>query len=321
MPTTVTDIIESENFLPYIVNRTMELSALFQSGIAAVVPDLTLGNRGGSEVQMPYWNDLAGEDQILDSETDLTVTGFTTGKDRAVLHGRALVYGATDLAGIFAGDDPMAILGDRLANKWAIQMQKLLLSTLAGAMGANSGNNTLNISAGAGDAAVIDGEAMIDATGVLGDAAGGLTAAAMHSASVRVLAKQGLIDYIPDAEGRPTVATYMGKRVIMDDMMPVSNGVYTTYLFGPGAIGYAETPHKVPSEMHRDPKAGGGTDIAYNRRLFVMHPRGIAWNPGVGVPDKDTPTNAEVAGTANWNRVWAPKSIRIVRFIHRIAAA
>ena len=55
-------------------------------------------------------------------------------------------------------------------------------------------SNVLDISALAADAAVIDGESMIDAGGQLGDAEAQLTAVAMHSATERVLRKQGLID-------------------------------------------------------------------------------------------------------------------------------
>ena len=55
-----------------------------------------------------------------------------------------------------------------------------------------------------------------------------------------------MIDFIPDSEGKP-IATFQGRRVIVDDSLPMRAGttdglVYTTYLFGPGAFGKGAAP-------------------------------------------------------------------------------
>jgi hypothetical protein len=138
----------------------------------------------------------------------------------------------------------------------------------------------------------------------------------MHSAVVATLVKQGLIDYRPDAEGRPTIPTYLGKDVIVDDGMPVASGVYTSYLFGQGAFGYGEGNPPVPTETDRDSLQG--EDILINRRHFVLHPRGVKW---IGTPAGVSPTNAELQDDDNWQRVYNAKNIRIVQFKHRIAPA
>ncbi|RJL15272.1 major capsid protein [Paracoccus siganidrum] len=325
MATTVlSDVIVPEVFRDYVIERTAELSAFWQSGIVAPVADLDLPSGGGT-VNMPFWQDLTGDDQVLDTGTDLNVEKVTAQRDVAVLNARALVYGATDLAAALAGDDPMGAVGDLIADKWARRMQTAMIQTLNGAMGALAAEappvNTLNISALAGDAAVIDGESLIDAGGTLGDAERGLTALAVHSATERLLRKQGLIDYLPDDEGKPVIATYMGRRVIIDDGMPNAGGVFTTYLFGPGAIGYGEGNPKVPAETQRSALTNGGEEYLVSRRHFVLHPRGIAWTPDAGVPALDTPSNAELADADNWTRRYEAKNIRIVRFVHRIAAA
>ena len=326
MATKLSDVIVPEIFAPYMIERTAELSAFFQSGIVAPVAELNLAGNGGSQVDMPFWQDLTGDDQLLDTSTDLNIGKVEAKKDVAVLHGRALVYGATDLAAALAGDDPMDAVATLVAEKWNRRWQTALISTLNGAMGALAAEspaavNTLNISALSGAAAVIDGESMIDAGGQLGDAETRLTAVAMHSATERVLRKQDLIEFIRDSDGRPAIPTYMGKRVIVDDGMPVSNGVYTTYMFGEGAIGYGEGTPKVPVETDREPLKNGGQEYLVSRRHFILHPRGIRWTPGASVPAKDTPSNAEVSAAGNWTRVYEPKNIRIVRFVHRVAAA
>lgn len=322
--TVLSNVIVPEVFNPYVINRTMELSALWTSGIIANVPGIDLGDvnsqKGGKTVHMPFWNDLAGDDQILSTGTNLTVANITADQDIAVLNARALVYGAKDLVAPLAGSDPMTVIGDLIASKWMRRMQAALIAILNGAVGALSAEspdvNVYDISGLSGEAAVADAESIIDAVGMLGDAEGQLTAVAMHSNTERHLRKQNLIDYELDSNNQP-IALYMGKRIIIDDGMPVSSGVYTTFFFGPGAIGYSEGTPRVPSEVERNALVGGGEEYLVSRRHFVLHPRGIKW---VGSPAADTPTNAELATAGNWDRVWESKQIRLVAFKHRLVA-
>jgi hypothetical protein len=107
--------------------------------------------------------------------------------------------------------------------------------------------------------------------------------------------------------------------VPIDDILgPDSGGVYDTFLFGPGAVGYGEGSPKVPSETGRAPLTNGGQEYLVSRRHFVLHPRGIRWTPVSGVPAKKTPSDVELANEANWTRVYQPQNIRIVRFRHHI---
>lgn len=319
--TVLGDVVVPEIFNPYVIERTAELSAFWQSGMVARVSDISLGN-GGSQVQMPFWQDLAGDDQLLSTDTDLEVSPIEAEKDVAVVNARALVYGSKDLAGALSGDDPMEAIGDLVAAKWSRRMQAALINIFNGAMGALAAEstpvNTLDISGLAGAAAVFDGEAFIDALGQLGDAETRLSAVAVHSATYRLMKKQGLIEFIREFEGAEAIPFYMGKRVIVDDGMPVSNGVYTTALFGEGAIGWAEGTPPVPSEVERNALVGGGEEYLVSRRHFILHPRGIKWK---GTASKDTPSNTELATVGNWERVYEAKNVRIVRFVHRVAAS
>jgi hypothetical protein len=317
----LSDVIVPEVFEPYVIERTAELSAFWESGIVVAVPDLNFD--GGTTVQMPFWQDLVGDDQVISTDTNLTVSPITAEQDVAVLNARALVYGAKDLAGALAGSDPLMAIGDLYAAKWSRRMQAALIATLNGAMGALAAEspavNTLDISGLSGAASIFDAESFIDAAGQLGDAEMGLQSIAIHSSTLRVMKKANLIEFALDSEGKPTIPFYQGQRVIVDDGMPHTNGVYTTYLFGPGAIGYGEGTPKVPSEYERNALIGGGEEYLVSRRHFVLHPRGVAWDPASGVPDKDTPSNTELADAGNWSRVWEYKNIRIVRFVHRNA--
>ena len=316
--TKIADVIVPEIFNPYAIQRSTQLSALYTSGVIQDVPELNvLGQKGGTTVAMPFWNDLSGAEEILSDTTPLGVDKITSAQDIAVLHARGKAWGVNDLAKALSGDDPMSAIGDLVGDYWARRWQIMLLAILQGIFASGDlASNISDISGAGGDAAVISGDTTVDAIYKLGDAASRLTAFAMHSATVAALVKQGLIDYVPDADGNVTLPTYLGKRVIIDDGMPVTSGVYTSYLFGTGAIGYGEGNAPVPTETDRDSLQG--EDILINRRHFVLHPRGMAW---VGTPTGVSPTNVELQTGANWDRRYDPKNIRIVQFKHRIVAA
>jgi len=314
--TKIADVIVPAIFNPYVVERTTALSAFYESGIIQTVGELNVfGMKGGTTLAMPFWKDLTGVEEILSDVVPLGVDKITSAQDIAVLHARGKAWGVNDLAEALSGDDPMREIAGLVGAYWSRRWQTMVLAILEGIFKAASmSGNIHDISAGAGAAAVIGGDSVVDAIYKLGDAADQLTAFAMHSATVAVLVKQGLIDFKEDRDGNPTLPYYMGKRVIVDDGMPVATGVYTSYLFGAGAIGYADGGAPTPTETDRDSLAG--EDILINRRHFVMHPRGIAW---VGTATGVAPTNIELAVGTNWNRRYENKNIRIVQFKHKLA--
>ncbi len=309
--TTVADVIVPEVFNPYVVEKTTELSALYQSGIVASSDELnSLALSGGRLINMPYWNDLDGEDEVLSDINALDVERITSGQDIAVLLMRGKAWSVNDLAKALSGDDPMQVIGQLVAGYWARRMQAAILSILEGVFAAPSmAPNVYNTDVR------IDSDNMILASQCLGDAKSKLTGYLMHSAVEADLARQDLIDFTKDSTGSIEIPTYFGKPVIVDDGCPVANGVYTTYIFGQGAIGYGEGAAPVPTETTRD--ALSGDDILINRRHFILHPRGVRWLDQA-VADR-SPTNAELANPANWLRVYDAKNVRMVKYTHRIA--
>jgi len=317
--TQISDIIVPEVFNPYVVQRTMELSALYNSGIVTNDAELdALASSGGKILNMPYFSDLTGDDEVLSDSGALTPQKITAGQDQAVLLMRGKAWSVNDLAKALSGADPMAAVGDLVAGYWARQMQKTLISILNGVFASTSmSGNVLDISGATGNAALITGETFIDATQKLGDAKENLTAIGMHSMTVSYLAKKDLIETIRDSEGNVVLKSYMGKTVIEDDGCPVdaTNGIYTTYLFGQGAVGLGNGNPPVPTETDRDTLAGN--DILINRKHYILHPRGIKFtNSSVAGA---SPNNTELATPANWERVYENKAIRIVEFKHKIA--
>lgn len=321
MTVKISDVIVPEVFNPYVVQRTMELSAVFQSGIAQRSQEFDrLASSAARTVQMPFWGDLNGEDEVLSDTGALTPGKIQANKDEAVILRRGRAWGANDLAANLAGDDPMRAIADLVAAYWARRYQAALIATLQGVFASPSMSALVHdISGQSGDAAVISAKTTVDAAQKLGDAKAQLTAIVMHSATEAALAKQDLIEYVKPSTGSIEVPTFLGKRVIVDDGVPYDpdTGTYTTYLFGPGAVAYGEGNPVgfVPTETDRDTLAG--EDYLINRRTFILHPRGVRFKSAqvAGV----SPSNTELANGANWERVYEPKAIRIVKFVHKLA--
>lgn len=316
MSTKIADVIVPEVFNPYVIERTAELSALVRSGIVVRNPELdALATAGGKLINMPYWKDLTGDDEVLDDNGALTPDKITAGQDVAALLMRGKAWSVNDLAKALSGDDPMRAIGDLVAEYWARQRQKTLLSILKGVFASSTmSGNVHDISALEGNLAKISGPSFIVAKNKLGDASDKLTAVVMHSAVFTALEQQNLISYIPNSQGIVEFPTYMNKRVIVDDGCPLDVDVYTTYLFGEGAIGEGNGQAPVPTETDRDSLAG--EDILINRQHFLLHPRGVKFtNTSVS---KASPSNSELAKEANWSRVYENKNIRIVAFKHKI---
>lgn len=316
--TKIADVIVPEIFTPYVIEKTAEKSRILQSGIAVANPKLNeLVTAGGLTMNMPFWQDLTGDDEVLSDQTPLTPGKIGADKDIACLLMRGKAWGANELAGALAGDDPMSAIGDRVADYWARQEQKILVSVLKGAFASTEmQDHVLDKST-----AAIDGNMVLDAKQLLGDNAESLQAIMMHSAVYTALQKQNLIEYTTTTgpSGSPiTIPTYLTYNVIVDDGMPYDkdSGVYTTYLFARGSIGRGEgTPVSLtPTETDRDSLAG--EDYLINRRALVMHPMGIKW---IGEAAGTTPTNAELANGANWKRVYEAKNIGMVAIKHKIS--
>ena len=298
----------------------MELSALFNSGIVTNNAEFDrLASEAAPIHNMPFFEDLQGDSENVTEGTDLTAKKITSNKDVSTTIRRAAMWSATDLSAALAGADPMAAIGNLVAGFWARDMQKELINILNGVFAATTmTNHVLDVSVEEGAAANISASVFIDGLQMLGDAQSQLTAVAMHSAVKSYLKKQNLITTQRDSNS-VEFETYQDRRVIVDDGCPYSGGVYTTYLFGNGAIafGNGNPVGFVATEVDRDKKKGSGVDYLINRRTFILHPRGVQWTNSSRAA-VESPTRAELANKANWKRVYEDKAIRLVAIKHKI---
>lgn len=334
MPITkITDVIVPQLFNKYVVNRTMELSAFYQSGIVVNSPEFdALASEAARTHNMPFFEDLQGESEATLEDVKMTPKKIGSNKDVSTTILRQNMWAATNLSAALAGADPMKAIGDLVAGYWARDMQKELIAILSGIFGTipagGAGESAQTRMEGhildltkqsAAEAKKISASAFIDACQLLGDAQSQLSGVVMHSATKSYLKKQNLIDTQRDSTD-VEFESYQGRRVTVDDGCPVdANGVYTTYLFGNGAIalGNGSPVGHVATEVDRDKQTGGGIDYLINRRAFILHPRGIAYTGAVR-ENVETPLRAELAMAENWNPVYEQKQLRIVAMKHKI---
>lgn len=333
--TKIADVIVPELFNRYVINRTMELSEFFKSGIVVNSPEFNvLASEAARTHNMPFFEDLQGESEATLEDVKMTAKKIGSNKDVSTTILRQNMWAATNLSAALAGADPMKAIGDLVAGYWARDMQKELISILSGVFGTTTAgesgtpaaetrmaNHILDLTKQTSAAAkCISASAFIDACQLLGDAQAQLSGVAMHSATKSYLKKQNLIETERDSTD-VEFDTYQGRRVTVDDGCPVDtdNGVYTTYLFGNGAIAYGEgnPVGHVATEIDRDKQTGGGIDYLINRKAFILHPRGIAYTGAVR-EHVETPLRTELAMAENWKPVYESKQLRIVAIKHKI---
>lgn len=319
--TKIADVIQPELFDQYVIDRTTEKNEIMNAGVIENNPKLNeLITGGGTVFTMPKWNDLSGESQVLDDSEPLEVSKITSKKELATLLIRGNAWGANELAGALAGDDPMKAIGNLVADWWIRDEKKQVLAILNGVF-ASSSMSALVSDITSSETTTISGAAVLDAKQLMGDAANLLTLMYMHSATFTQLQKQNLIQYIPVSESKIQIPTYLGYRVVCDDSAPVdtssATAKYTTYLLSKGAIqrGIGTPKTLTPVETDRDSLAS--VDLLINRQAKVLHPKGISWI-GASEIAKATPSNTELATGTYWNRVSDIKKIGMVKLVHTL---
>lgn len=325
--TQLTDVIVPQVYESYTAVNSPEKSAFFESGV--VVRNAMLdqkANSGGDTVNVPFWKDLdstVAPNLSNDSTSAATPQKVTAGNQIARLAYLNQGFSSADLAGEIAGSDPMQQVRNRFGTYWMRQWQRRLIAScngiLADNVAANSSDMLVKVAAEATGSVtastLFNRDAFTEAAYTMGDMATELQAIAVHSRIMAQMVKNDDIVYIPDSQGRLTIPTYMGLRVIVDDGMTVRAGttsgfVYTSVLFGAGAFGYGEGAAKMPVELDREASKGngGGIETLWERKTWLLHPFGFQ---ATGTPAANSFSLAELATAGAWARVVERKSVPI----------
>ncbi|MFW6368583.1 MAG: major capsid protein [Spirochaetota bacterium] len=326
--TRIADVVIPEVFTEYMMERALDKNAFFQGGIMERNAQLdSLLSGGGETFNLPFWQDLSGDDEVPSETSDATINKIGTGKQIARRLLRLKAWGANDLAAALAGTDPIEAIGQRVTQYWDSRMQDVLVSTARGVIEDNESNDdgdlVLDISTEDGDNAdssnLISASDTIKAVLRMGDRFDEIQGIAVHSAVYQTMLENDLIDYIRDSEGRLVMRQFLGLTVVVDDRLPRIDGdtsgyKYHNYLFKGGAFAYGESSSGIENtEVDRDPKPGMGVDQLFTRRQFAIHPAGFAWQESSvsGV----APTNSELEDGSNWDRVFEKKNAGVVALI------
>lgn len=326
----ISDVLVPEVWVPYLQLLTAQKSAFVQSGVIERSPlyDALLAG-GGRTFNLPHYADLADTEANVSTDDGVGVDDavpekITTGKEIAQRHNRNQVWSAADLASALVGNDPLQAILARVSDYWMRQEQTYLIKSIQGVIADNIANDSSDmvnsvVIGGAGSltaAHLFSAEAFLDAAQTMGDRSDDTVAVAMHSVVYTRAQKNNLIDFIPDSRGETDIPTFLGRRVIVDDGLPkVDDGnshyEYSTYLFGMGAFAKGEGTPRVPVEVNREPVAGrgGGQEFLHTRIEWILHPRGFQWL--AASQTDESPTNAELATAANWDRVYERKLVKL----------
>ena len=337
--TRISDVVVPEVFDKYLQQYTETKSRLIQSGVVQM--NQALSNKlagGGLTFDMPSWKDLDDDaDNVSsdDPDTSSTPNKIGTATEIAVRLSRNQSWSSMDMTAELSGEDPMGAILGRVGDYWIRRRQDILVATVKGVFADNAAapsgsehvqNDLTNDVSGA---SFVDGvtnftaEGFLDALVTMGDSQSGLQVVMVHSVVYNRMQKNNLIDFIPDATGQVNIPTFLGREVIVDDGLPVSSGVYESWIFGRGAVQMGTAAPDVPSEVKRNPDAGNGSgqEIFYSRQVLAMHPVGHKFVPS---PSSGGPANAATTGNLahadSWQRVYSQrKQIKIARYITREA--
>lgn len=89
-------------------------------------------------------------------------------------------------------------------------------------------------------------------------------------------------------------------------------------LFGAGAVAWGNGSHPdiFQTEVVRQGLSLAGEDVLVNRRLPLLHPRGVKWTESIVA--KTFPNFEELENGTYWERVYEPKAVRVVIFVFKI---
>jgi hypothetical protein len=340
----LSDVFEPTVYGSYTAVNNPMSSAFVTAGIMTNNALLNgIARAGGRTAIVPFWQDIDPSlepNYSNDDPADLAVPhkiGHGTMTARKAWLNQA--FGEMDLVSELAGQSPLQHVRNRFGTYWVRQQNRRLIATVVGVMADNIANDggdmVVDISAQPGAAGVFGQNAFIDAAYTAGESADNFTGIAVHSSIMARMVKNDEVENVNDSAGNLVVRRYKGRAIIVDDTLPVegvgAGRVYTSVLFGPGAIGFGgvegsafaigEGVPKVAAEISRTPEAGngGGMESIWERRTWIIHPHGFEWVEGGVALAEMSPTLADLRTGTHWNRVVSRQQVPLA-FIRARAA-
>lgn len=324
-------VFDEEVFADMMQEQDFWRNEIAASGIIqqdSTIMDL-IGTKG-NVATIPIYKPLNVFDEDMaalnnDGETDNSPVEITGDKQTCMLIQRMKAFKAKDFTKELTGADPLSLIKNKISGYytqvWEIELMNIANAVL-GVSGLSDHITDLSVTTGTiGDANIINETTMIDAEQTaLGDMAGGLGLAIMHSKVFARYKKLGLVEY-----GKYTVGniirqdielpTINGKIPIVTDHYTVDTTVagfpvFKTYLFGEGAFLSAEKKnYENQYTTDYDPETSAGIDKFYTKQGKVLHPNGLSL--AVDNIAKESPTQTELGKSANWSLKFNHKNVKM----------
>lgn len=333
----LSDIIETTVFQDLPSVNGPEKTAFFESGVVVQTPLFdNIATQPGKLTELPFWKDLdatSAPNLSNDNPASTATPGkITQGSQAAYKAYLNKGWSASDLASEIAmGARAMNRIRERVDTYWMRQWQRRLISVANGILADNVANDgddmVYDIAANsATSSSVFTRSNFTSAAFTMGDAYDKLSAIAVHSVVYKRMVDNNDVDFIPDSMGNLTIPTFLGKRVVVDDGLPVdANGSnaakYTSIIFGEGAFGYGNGAPVTPVEVEREASQGngGGIETLWSRKTWILHPFGFkqetSGSGSTAVPAGDSFSTAELELAATWDRVVERKNVPLAYLV------
>jgi len=324
-------VFDEEVFADMMQEQDFWRNEIAASGIVQqdeTIMDL-IGTKG-NVATIPMYNPLNVHDANMaalnnDGETDNVPVEVSGNKQTCMLIQRMKAFKAKDFTKELTGADPLGLIKEKIANYytqvWEVELMNIA-NAILGVAALSDHVTDLSITSGTiAEANMINETTMIDAEqAALGDMAGGLGLAIMHSRVFANYKKRGLVEYDKYVVGKAiqqeiTLPKINGKIPLVTDYYTVDTSVagfpvYKTYLFGEGAFLSAEKKnYEKQYTTNYDPETSAGIDKFYTKQGKVLHPNGLSL--AVDNIAKESPTQAELGTSDNWSLKFNHKNVRM----------
>lgn len=322
-----------------MMERRLNLPHFLNSAVVITSKDVKdIASGPGIDANIPFLIEPDHADEVQKTNVNPTINAITAGIQRAAILNRVSTLGAQALAGAASGSDPVKGIMDSLLGLRMRQRATALHSALTGIFGLGSTTNAavgafralrldnfVEIAANVTAAQLIDGDMVLGAIGLMGDAKlrleGGV--AIMHSKIEEALSKQDQITTVRNSQGDVVMKSYKGMQVVMDDrLVRAGTGagappVYSTFLCARGSIVIDEQDQEftdkagyVAAVQVSDGDVAGNVVAVYDRTRYVIHPQGAKWDPtapniAAFTPNGGTARNADLADPDDWKLAFA----------------
>ena len=317
---------DPEVYGSFVDQEPVFTDSIIASGILATDANMTtLLDNGGTVGTTRFYNPLDPDTDaplVRDGKTNNTPVEISGGKQSFIRMDRMKAWKANQLVRELTAANPMAAVARHTAMYWRMYLQGLLVKTADAVLGLSGlSRHVITATGGVTSGLIIDGQ-----QAALGEFARKFGLFVMHSKIFAEYQKLGLVDYnkytitnvlqreveLPTINGLIVIVNDRGTSHVVEEGASDPKKkvtIYDCYLFGQGCFLEATPSVTTPDYTDYNPELGGGTDILYNTRSWILHPNGVSF-----LADNitgETPTDAEFTNKTNWALRFAHQNVRI----------